>query len=306
VLAAVAAATVAGAGIAAVVATTGDDDTGTVTAPAMQPGDTAPPDGTTTTMVLTPEQVPGTIGPGGPLPTGPLHTGTPPAEGSPEAELLADMNAAIEGREDMIVHTRQDNADYGDDDTWLDEATGYRRTLQLNEAGEPSYDSGLTFAPDPAAAAPEAVDVNDPGVMPNDPNLPSTAERTVDHCFGEYMEAPMPQLPGRQEAEFVRDGLAEGSSVIDGTELVDGRELIRLVDVDLRDDAPVQLVDPETFLPAGVLGYGGVDEGGYLQTITYLPRTPENMALLEAPIGEGYTQVANLRGDGERLDAGCT
>jgi hypothetical protein len=186
--------------------------------------------------------------------------------------------------------------------------------------------------------------------MPNDPNLPSTAERTVDHCFREYMEAPVPQLPGRQEAEFVRDGLAEGSSVIDGTEVIDGRELIRLVQVPVElvprdpdeegslrpawtDPATptatttppvtdpetgnldpdtfeyvehIYLVDAETHRPVHVIGYPGEaadhSDAMYIATIEYLDRTPENMALLAAPVPDGFEQVASLRGDGERYE----
>jgi hypothetical protein len=53
-----------------------------------------------------------------------------------------------------------------------------------------------------------------------------------------------------------------------------------------------------------VLGYGGPEAGGagYLQTIEYLPRTPENLALLSPPLPDGFTATDAVRGDGERVD----
>ena len=292
--AAVAAVTLAGAAVAAAVVASGGDTPETVTSPAAtasptdQPGDTVPP-------------VPTTVPGGGDA------EGTPPAPGSPEAELLEGVEAALATAEDMIAHTHQDNATYGDDDMWVDEATGHRRSLQVDDAGAPSFDSGLTVAPDPQAPAPAAIGPDD---LPTDPDLPSTTTRTVDYCFREYTEAPEAQLPPRKEAELLRDGLADGSLVVDGTEVVGGRELVRLADRDSLDLAPdlriVQLVDPETFLPAGAIGYGGLEADGYVQTIDYLPRTPENMALLVAPVEPGFALVDSLRGDADRADAGCT
>jgi hypothetical protein len=68
----------------------------------------------------------------------------------------------------------------------------------------------------------------------------------------------------------------------------------------------IYLVDAETFRPVRVIGYPGeapdYSDATYVATIEYLPRTPENMALLSPPVPDGFDLAANLRSDGERLD----
>ncbi|HMG45007.1 MAG TPA: hypothetical protein VK611_26980 [Acidimicrobiales bacterium] len=68
----------------------------------------------------------------------------------------------------------------------------------------------------------------------------------------------------------------------------------------------IYLVDAETYRPVRVIGYPGeapdYSDAMYVATIEYLPRTPENMALLSTPVPDGFEQVAELRGDGERFD----
>lgn len=66
----------------------------------------------------------------------------------------------------------------------------------------------------------------------------------------------------------------------------------------------ITLVDPESYRPVKHIGYPGSDSE-YVQTYEYLPRTPENLAFLTAPVPPGFTRVDQLRGDGERFDAGC-
>jgi hypothetical protein len=68
----------------------------------------------------------------------------------------------------------------------------------------------------------------------------------------------------------------------------------------------IYLVDAETFRPVRVIGYPGdapdYSDAMYIATTEYLPRTPENMALLSPPVPDGFDLAANLRSDGERLD----
>ncbi|HEV7760667.1 MAG TPA: hypothetical protein VGO78_16800, partial [Acidimicrobiales bacterium] len=68
----------------------------------------------------------------------------------------------------------------------------------------------------------------------------------------------------------------------------------------------IYLVDAETFRPVRVIGYPGeapdYSDAMYVATTEYLPRTPENMALLSPPVPDGFDLAANLRSDGERLD----
>jgi hypothetical protein len=69
----------------------------------------------------------------------------------------------------------------------------------------------------------------------------------------------------------------------------------------------IYLVDAETFRPVRVIGYPGeaadYSDASYIATIEYLPRTPENLAKLVAPVPAGFQLVPDLRGDGERADA---
>jgi hypothetical protein len=68
----------------------------------------------------------------------------------------------------------------------------------------------------------------------------------------------------------------------------------------------IYLVDAETFQPVRIIGYPGgapdYSDATYVATIEYLPRTPENMALLSSSVPDGFELVANLRGDGARYD----
>jgi hypothetical protein len=106
---------------------------------------------------------------------------------------------------------------------------------------------------------------------------------------------------GRNEAEVIRGWLEAGDVVEDGTESFEGREAIRLI---WTIEERTMLVDAETYRPLQVLGYPGT-EWEYTQTYAFLERTDEHLALLVPPVPDAYTKVDSLRGDGERLAAGC-
>jgi hypothetical protein len=216
----------------------------------------------------------------------------PPGGGDGTDLATRIVSAMEEAAATSVVHVAQDNTSYGDDETWTDETTGAFRSLQHDDAGGPLFDSG-------AAAVP-----GEP-----DPDVPV---RTVDYCFDEYTEgaAALPVGPG-SATRWVQNYLERGWLVEDGTEVVDGRELIRLREVpDEEYGTPGQepgyvLVDPETYRPVLNVGYPGSDDE-YTQRFEYLPRSPENLARLVAPVPDGFARVDSLRGDGERSDAGCT
>jgi hypothetical protein len=85
---------------------------------------------------------------------------------------------------------------------------------------------------------------------------------------------------------------------VDGTEVVDGRELIRLHEVSYK----TLLVDHDTYRPVRAIGEG-IDDN-VTTTIDYLPRTPDNLALLRSVIPDDFVQVDQPR----TFDvlAGCT
>ncbi|HEY8524832.1 MAG TPA: hypothetical protein VIL48_07720 [Acidimicrobiales bacterium] len=253
----------------------------------------------------------------------------------PPADDLAERIAAANEAPDppAIVRVTQDNADYGDETMWTDEATGAVRSLSLTAAGENSWDSGpIRVAPGDGASG----------------------QRTVDYCFEQYEDRDGPELPvpAGSATAWVTNGLRDGSLQVGGTQVVDGRELILLREV-LGDVEPSGdgwtslgdgargaaedtaeepspdtsapdasggagdddvlawvLIDPETYRPAIRVGYPAGDEFSlegamYVQTYEYLPRTPENLAELAVPAPEGFARVDQLHSDGERADANC-
>lgn len=206
----------------------------------------------------------------------PTTTIAPTTTGPVEADLATRISeASQQAGATMIVHTFQDNATHGDNNDYFDVTSGTTRFSSTDSDGAPSLDS-----------------------------IWRGAELTsIDHCFSEYSvtttTAPESTNTG---ITYVGKYVADGWLVEAGTEVVDGRQMIRLEDPDAPADHT--LVDAATYLPYKAFNYQGTDTA-YVQTYEYLPRTPENLALLEPAPPAGFTQVEQLRGDGARFDAGC-
>jgi hypothetical protein len=160
--------------------------------------------------------------------------------------------------------------------------------------------------------------------------------RVVDHCSRLWSETPGDRngsLTRGPTQGWARNLLQVGALKADGTEELDGRELFRLTELPIEaipgveardngsgddaanddghvepDEVGVVLVDPDTHLPVRYIG--NPDTAGELvQTYTYLPRTAENLALLDLAVPEGYAQDTNapnaLPGDDLSAQGGC-
>jgi hypothetical protein len=169
---------------------------------------------------------------------------------------------------------------------WTDEISDATRILRRDAQGDPLEDVGPLTGPTLESPS-------------------HSGQRAVYYCTQQYTEL---RDTGGASTDLeaggirqLRDFVAAGELVEDGTEVVDGRQLIRLVrpDVEAGEDIVIMLVDPDTYLPVGARGtirHGGRGET-YSQTYEFLPRTPENLALVNPPIPDGFTQVESPGGD---------
>ncbi|MGH9229386.1 MAG: hypothetical protein ACRD07_11805 [Acidimicrobiales bacterium] len=272
-LTAVAAAVAAGVAVggAALLASGGDGPSTSIAPPAQPAPSTAP--------ATTDPAQPGVDAPPGPWITSDAVTGIPP---TPPTTVEHPRT-----RPDAVVFVEQRNAGGHVDHRWVDEATGRSRDLQLDADGSPVHDSGWLDVEETPAGL-------------------SFRIRAVDYCFAEYIETDWtpPARPNNGTPDWhedVRDDVDRGVLVPDGTEVVDGRELLRYRAPDYEG---VTWADPNTYAPVKVHNYVGSD-AEYTQTYQYLPRTPENLALLEPVVPPGFTRVDQLRSDGESRAAGC-
>jgi hypothetical protein len=261
-------------------------------------------------------------------------TGAEPAPGTPippTSELAPLVIAATdEAAATSIVHISQDNDSYGDSEGWIDETTGAGRLLQYGDDGEPRFDSSET------ADATLTVDHCFAEYAEGVPGLPvvgHNATRWVQNQLadGWMVEDGTEVVDGRElirlrevpwadrdpdtfghKRAVVTPGSGqdepalspEDEAAVRGIEeALDDvqREAMENMPPQTEEDLSVALVDPETYRPVQLVGPGR----SYVQTYEYLPRTAENLALLEAQVPEGFTQVPDVRGDGERADIGC-
>jgi hypothetical protein len=258
-------------------------------------------------------------------------TGEEPAPGTPvppTSELAPLVIAAIdEAAATSVVHISQDNATYGDGEGWIDETTGAGRLLQYGDDGEPTFDSSETA--DATVTVDHCFSEYAVGV-PSLPVVSGSATQWVQNYLadGWMVEDGTEVVDGRELirlrevpwAERDRDTLGSKGEVLapaqwdtegsltpeEEAALSDLRDQVEQnafenMPPQTEDDLSVALVDPETYRPVKLIGPGH----GYVQTYEYLPRTAANLALLEAEIPEGFTQVPDVRGDGERADIGC-
>jgi hypothetical protein len=193
-----------------------------------------------------------------------------------QARIIAATETAVA---DSIVYSVTDFADRGgSDEHWFDETTGLSRLLSYAENGELARE--FTLAPAQGDRPPTYT--------------------VIDHCSKEYTveDEPLSLAGGQNLAAWIIESLRNGSMQVDGTEVVDGRELIRMHEVSYQ----TFLVDPDTYRPVRAIGEGS--NNNVTTTIDYLPRTPENLALLRTVIPDDFVQVDQLR-TFEAL-AGCT
>jgi hypothetical protein len=193
-----------------------------------------------------------------------------------QARIIAATETALA---DSIIYSVTDFGDRGGrDEHWFDETTGMSRLLSYTEHGELARE--FTLAPAQGDRPPTYT--------------------IVDHCSKEYTveEEPLFLAGGQNVAAWIIESLRNGSMQVDGTEVVDGRELIRMHEVSYK----TLLVDPDTYRPVRAIGEG--IDNNVTTTIDYLPRTPENLALLRTVIPDDFVQVDQLR-TFEAL-AGCT
>jgi hypothetical protein len=201
------------------------------------------------------------------------------------------------GDEDALVVIEEPDAT-----TWIDEATGDFRTAtpSIDESYRTTESDGLRT---------------------------TISDVRVDHSAKTFWRVPedgsglVVGTPSRS-ADQIRQDIVSGALTEVGRETVDGRELLRLegppgttttlcgIQGDPRGFTPEQCgepgmtdestittyqrvmwVEPDTYRP--VKETGDEDHDGHVATTTYryLARTPENLALLEAVVPEGYTEV---------------
>lgn len=103
----------------------------------------------------------------------------------------------------------------------------------------------------------------------------------------------VPVTPRFHDPAEIRDALASGEVTLVGQEQIDGREAWHLWTEVYRLNQPYATldiyIDPQTYLPLRIVTTRAAGNNNSVATdLTWLPRTGENLALLELPIPDGY------------------
>jgi hypothetical protein len=209
------------------------------------------------------------------LVAGMIVTGVGPGGNAKPALAATIAEATRAALADSIVHETMDWSPTQSgplDDLWYDETSSAIRIVSYSDNGDLLLESGTPAGVDPASA---------------------TSVVTVNYCLREYTEKARPTGSGTNRAELVVELLDDGSMTVDGTEVIDGQELIRMHERSAPEFS--WYVDPDTYRP--VLIVSEVGEGNdrpSTTTIDYIPRTPENLALLTTAIPPDFIQVDDL------------
>jgi hypothetical protein len=260
----------------------------------------------------------------------------------PTSELTPLVIAATdEAAATSVVHITQDDTSHGDSEGWIDETTGAARLLQYDDDGDPLFDSSqrgqdtLTVDHCFAEYAEGVRDPSGPGSATSwvqsslaDGRLVEDGTEVVDgRELLRLRQVPFSELDPdspyvqrlRDEQQEAADALREAreaSPPVPAEQLALLEAQLALAEgrLEVLDDAAssddgageemVTLVDPDTYRPVVMTEYPGTPDA-LTQTYEYLPRTPENLALLDAQVPQGFTRVTDVRGDGQRVDAGC-
>jgi hypothetical protein len=208
-----------------------------------------------------------------------------PGSDTPPASAAERVREALDQMVDEdIVHETTDHAPadgHVDSEGYHDQLSSAVRGLQYCPDGRLAFEHGQRSGPDRDGRY----------TSPGD-------QRLVDHLassYADWYDLALAGGSGESAAQALQQALATGNWTEDGTEVVDGRQLGRLRTSMNEEDGSVDgeevvLYDRETFRPVRSVTYPGTPRETVVE-YEYLPRTPENLALLVTPAPDGYTQT---------------
>ena len=205
------------------------------------------------------------------------------------AQLVEATRTASAG---LVVHTTTRSASGRSGERWEDWTTERYRSVALDPHGEPIEEIGgalLDWSSD---------DASDRRATEDD------VLRIVSHCRREVTDESGSGMTGNPAWPFsdAPSDLAtpdDVTVVVDGSEVVDGTVLAR---VRVVETGEVVLVDPATSLAVrGTSDPGTADE--VTTTYEYLPRSPENLALVAPPAAPDEYAAVELGSSQGEIDA---